>query len=94
MRAVEEEALVALVLAERRRSNVPLGDGAYAMLAAPGGPLALAPLHEILAAALTTVRHLLSRDPRWVAADAATGLHLGPAGLKVALVVHLQVLWT
>jgi len=42
MRAVEEEALVALVLDERRRSNVPLGDGAYATLAAPGGPLALA----------------------------------------------------
>jgi len=31
---------VALVLAERRRSNVSLGDGAYATLAAPGGPLA------------------------------------------------------
>jgi len=42
MRAVEEEALVALVLDERRRSNTPLGDGAYATLAAPGGPLALA----------------------------------------------------
>jgi len=41
MRAVEEEALVALVLDERRRSNTPLGDGAYAILAAPGGPLAL-----------------------------------------------------
>jgi len=42
MRAVEEEALVALVLDERRRSSAPLGDGAYATLAAPGGPLALA----------------------------------------------------
>jgi len=42
MRAVEKEALVALVLDERRRSNAPLGDGAYATLAAPGGPLALA----------------------------------------------------
>jgi len=42
MRAVEEEALVALVLDERRRSNAPSGDGAYATLAAPGGPLALA----------------------------------------------------
>jgi len=42
MRAVEEEALVDLVLDERRRSTVPLGDRAYAILAAPGGPLALA----------------------------------------------------
>jgi len=42
MRAVEEETLVALVLAERRRANAPSGDGAYATLAAPGGPLALA----------------------------------------------------
>jgi len=42
MRAVEEDALVTLVLDERRRSNAPLGDGAYATLAAPGGPLALA----------------------------------------------------
>jgi len=42
MRAVEEEALVAIVLAERRRANAPSGDGAYATLAAPGGPLALA----------------------------------------------------
>jgi len=40
MRAVEVEALVALVMRERRRSGVPLGDGAYATLAAPGGPLA------------------------------------------------------
>jgi len=42
MRAVEEDALVTIVLDERRRSNAPLGDGAYAILAAPGGPLALA----------------------------------------------------
>jgi len=42
MRAVEEEALVALVLDERRRANAPSGDGAYVTLAAPGGPLALA----------------------------------------------------
>jgi len=40
MRAVEEEALVALVMRERRRLGVPLEDGAYATLAAPGGPLA------------------------------------------------------
>jgi len=39
---LQEEALVALVLDERRRSSAPLGDGAYATLAAPGGPLALA----------------------------------------------------
>jgi len=42
MRAVEEDALMTIVLDERRRSNAPLGDGAYATLAAPGGPLALA----------------------------------------------------
>jgi len=40
MRATEEEALVAVVMRERRRSGVPLGDEAYAILAAPGGPLA------------------------------------------------------
>jgi len=40
MRATEEAALVAIVLRERRRSGVPLGDGAYATLAAPGGLLA------------------------------------------------------
>jgi len=42
MWAMEEEALVALVLDERRRASAPLGDGAYTTLAAPGGPLALA----------------------------------------------------
>jgi len=40
MKAVEEQALVAVVIRERRRSGVPLGDGACATLAAPGGPLA------------------------------------------------------
>jgi len=40
MRAVEEAALVAIVMRERHRSGVPLGVGAYAILAAPGGPLA------------------------------------------------------
>jgi len=40
MRAIEEAALVAVVLRERRRSGVPQGDGAYATLAAPGGSLA------------------------------------------------------
>jgi len=40
MRATEEEALVAVVVRERHRSGVPLGDGAYATLTAPGGPLA------------------------------------------------------
>jgi len=42
VRAVEEEVLVAIVMRERGRSGVPLGDGAYATLAAPGGPLAQA----------------------------------------------------
>jgi len=36
MRTVEQEALVALVRRERNRSGVPLEDGAYATLAAPG----------------------------------------------------------
>jgi len=40
MRVTEETALVDVVMRERRRSGVPLGDGAYATLAAPGGPLA------------------------------------------------------
>jgi len=47
MRAVEEWALVAVVTPERRPSGVPLGDGAYTTLAAPGGPLAqAAPLRD------------------------------------------------
>jgi len=40
MRVTEEQALVAVLLRERRRSVVPLGDGAFALLAAPGGPMA------------------------------------------------------
>jgi len=40
MRATEEEALVAVVMRERRRLGMPLREGAYATLAAPGGPLA------------------------------------------------------
>jgi len=34
-------ALVDVLLRERLRSAVPLGDGAFAQLAAPGGPMAL-----------------------------------------------------
>jgi len=41
-RAVEEDALVDLVLAERGRASAPIGEGAYAILGAPGGPLTLA----------------------------------------------------
>jgi len=40
MRVTEETTLVDVVMRERPRSRVPLGDGAYAILAAPGGPLA------------------------------------------------------
>jgi len=40
MRATEEIALVDVILRERRRSAVLLGDGAFAQLAAPGGPMA------------------------------------------------------
>jgi len=39
MRVTEEHALVAVLLRERRRSAVPLGDEAFPQLAAPGGPL-------------------------------------------------------
>jgi len=40
MRATEETALVDVVMRVHRRSAVPLGDGAYPLLAAPGGLLA------------------------------------------------------
>jgi len=39
MRATEELALVAVLRRERRRSRVPLGEGAFDLLAAPGGPM-------------------------------------------------------
>jgi len=39
MRATEELALVAIIRRERRRSRVPLGEGAFDTLAAPGGPM-------------------------------------------------------
>jgi len=39
MRATEEMALVDIIRRERRRSRVPLGRGAFALLAAPGGPM-------------------------------------------------------
>jgi len=38
-RAAEELALVDIIRRERRRSRVPLGIGAFALLAAPGGPM-------------------------------------------------------
>jgi len=40
MRATEETTLVDVIRRERVRSAVPLGDGAYPLLAPPGGPLA------------------------------------------------------
>jgi len=40
MRPVEEQALVHVIMRERQRSSAPRGDGAYATLAAPGGPMA------------------------------------------------------
>jgi len=39
MRATEELALMAVLHPERRCSRVPLGEGAFDLLAAPGGPL-------------------------------------------------------
>jgi len=38
MRATEELTLVAVLVSERRRSRVPLGEGAFKLLAAPMGP--------------------------------------------------------
>jgi len=43
MRATEELALVAVIMRERRRSRVPLGEGAFDLLAAPGGPMTRRP---------------------------------------------------
>jgi len=43
MRVTEEQALLEVLLRERRCSGVPLGDGAFALLVAPGGPLAPPP---------------------------------------------------
>jgi len=40
MRKTEEQALVAVLLRERCRSAVPLGDGAFPQLVAPGRPMA------------------------------------------------------
>jgi len=82
MRAVEEAALVAIVMRERRRSGVPLGDGAYATLAAPGGPLAHA-ASTLVAAPLSPRQHLR-----------LTGLHLlsrGHQGHGVDHPAHHQV---
>jgi len=45
-RAAEEDVLIDLVLAERGRARAPIGEGAYATLGAPGGPLALATAHR------------------------------------------------
>jgi len=42
MRATEEMTLVDIIRRERRRSRVPLGGGAFALLAAPGGPMSRA----------------------------------------------------
>jgi len=39
MRVTEEQALIAVLIRERRRSAVPLGEGAFHQLAAPGGPI-------------------------------------------------------
>jgi len=46
MRVTEEQALVAVLLRKRRCSVLPLGDGAFAQLAAPGGPLLLNQAHQ------------------------------------------------
>jgi len=40
MRAAEELALVAVLIRERCRSRVPLGEGPFKLLAAPDGPMA------------------------------------------------------
>jgi len=40
MKVTEEQTLVTVLLRERHRSAVPLGEGAFALLGAPGGPMA------------------------------------------------------
>jgi len=90
MRADEEDAIVTLVLDKRRRSNVPLGDEAYATLVAPGGPLALAsPQRSSIAALdqprqhhLPTGRRPLNREPPGVAADAALARDMWTSQLR------------
>jgi len=84
IRAVEKDALV---LGERRRSACPSVTGPTPHWPPRMDPSPSRPLHVFLAAALNhprprhhlTVRRLPLRDPQWVAADAAAGLHLGPA---------------
>jgi len=39
MRAVEEQTLIDVLMRERRRSTVPLGEASFPQLEAPGGPL-------------------------------------------------------
>jgi len=96
MRATEETALVDVVIRERRRSGVPLGDGAYAILAALGArwltrhPRAhQGPRVTHVAAHLLRRHHLtLSLGPQGPRGDVSVqDLHRGPLGPRVAHVV-------
>jgi len=98
MRAVEEEALVALVLDERRRSNAPLGDGAT--LGAPGGPLALAAPRRRTRRPPTSSSTPPSHRPTSPQQEPSRGRdrrpyrpHLGPVGHKVALGARPRNSW-
>jgi len=85
MRATEELALVAIIRRERRHSRVPLGEGAFDLLAAPGGPMTRRPPAGA------------PRDPRDRPSSPFQGRRPGPApgpsGPKVAHVLH-QDSWT
>jgi len=63
VRVTEETALVDVVMRKRRRSAVPLGDGAYSLLVAPGGPLARPTPPGPSGPHVTLVAALLNRRP-------------------------------
>jgi len=78
----EELALVAVLRRERRRSRVPLGEGTFDLLAAPGGPMTRPPHQGPLATLAVVLPHLnkgdvSSQDPRsW--APGTSGAQGGP----------------
>jgi len=63
MRATEELDLVAVLIRERRRSRVPLGEKAFELLAALGGPMARPAPPGPSGARVTLVAALLNRRP-------------------------------
>jgi len=98
MRAVEEDTLVDLVLAERPGRTHPAETGPTPPWQPRGAHLPSPPLDDAPAGHnrprrhhLTTGRRLLNRHPPGVAADAVSGLHLGPVGPKVALARNMWI---